>query len=163
APSASAALNAAAPAPPSGLVVDDVPNDSGRSLTLRWNLSADDSAGAGRVAQYYVERARDPSGPRTMVDPDLARTGSYTHQAEHQTVAGLVILASVAKLTVKYETPIIVPVSYPIPFTIAEEMVKGAYLQAGKPDQYDPNSVRFISPEQFAYVAAVTGTMLRDR
>jgi len=82
---------------------------------------------------------------------------------EIQTVAGLVILENVAKLTAKYETPIIVPVTYPIPFTIAEEMVKAGYLHAGKPDQYDPNSVRFISPEQFAYVASVTGTMLRDK
>src|SRR6185369_14773324 len=33
-----------------------------------------------------------------------------------QTVAGLVILESVAKMTAKYETPITVPVAYPIPF-----------------------------------------------
>ncbi len=82
---------------------------------------------------------------------------------ELQTVAGLVILESVAKLTAKYETPIRVPVTYPIPFTIAEEMVKSGYLHAGKPEQYDPNSVSFISPEQFAYVAAVGGMMLRDK
>jgi len=80
-----------------------------------------------------------------------------------QTVAGLVILESVARLTARYETPLTVPVTYPIPFTIAEEMVKSGYLHAGRPEQYDRNSVRFISPEQFAYVAAVTGIMLRDR
>ncbi len=80
-----------------------------------------------------------------------------------QTVAGLVILESVARMTARYETPITVPVSYPIPFAIAEEMVKGGYLHAGRPDAYDPNSVRFVSPEQFAYVATVTGIMLRDR
>ncbi len=80
-----------------------------------------------------------------------------------QTVAGLVILESVARLTAKYETPIMVPVSYPIPFTIAQEMVKGGYLHAGRPEQYSPESVRFVSPEQFAYVAAVAGIMLRER
>jgi hypothetical protein len=80
-----------------------------------------------------------------------------------ETVAGLVILENVAKITARYETPISVPVSYPIPFTIAEEMVKSGYLHAGKPDQYDPNSVRFVSPEQFAYVAAITGIMMRDK
>jgi hypothetical protein len=80
-----------------------------------------------------------------------------------QTVAGLVILESVAKLTAKYETPIKVPVTYPIPFTIAEEMVKSGYLHAGRPEAYDPESVRFISPEQFAYVAAVGGIMMRDK
>jgi hypothetical protein len=82
---------------------------------------------------------------------------------EIQTVAGLVILESVARLTAKYETPIIVPVTYPIPFTIAEEMVKSGYLHAGRPEAYDPASVRFVSPEQFAYTAAVSGIMLRDR
>jgi hypothetical protein len=80
-----------------------------------------------------------------------------------QTVAGLVILESVAKMTARYETPITVPVTYPIPFTIAEEMVKAGYLHAGRPEAYDPNSVRFVSPEQFAYVASVTGVMMRDR
>ncbi len=83
--------------------------------------------------------------------------------SEIQTVAGLVILESVAKLTARYETPITVPVTYPIPFTIAEEMVKAGYLHAGRPEAYDPNSVRFVSPEQFAYVASVTGVMMRDR
>jgi hypothetical protein len=82
---------------------------------------------------------------------------------EIQTVAGLVILESVARLTAKYETPIIVPVTYPIPFTIAEEMVKSGYLHAGRPEAYDPASVRFVSPEQFAYTAAVGGIILRDR
>ena len=53
--------------------------------------------------------------------------------------------------------------AYPIPFTIAQEMVKGGYLQAGRPEQYDPDCVQFVSPEQFAYVAAVTGIMMRDR
>jgi hypothetical protein len=80
-----------------------------------------------------------------------------------QTIAGLVILETVARLTARYETPISVPVAYPIPFTIAEEMVKGGYLHAGRPEAYDPNSVRFVSPEQFAYVAAITGIMLRDK
>ena len=82
---------------------------------------------------------------------------------EIQTVAGLVILESVARMTARYETPITVPVTYPIPFTIAQEMVKGGYLHAGRPEAYDPNSVRFISPEQFAFVAAVTGIMMRER
>jgi hypothetical protein len=82
---------------------------------------------------------------------------------EIQTVQGLIILESVAKLTARYQTPITVPVAYPIPFTIAEEMVRGGHLHAGRPEQYDPNSVRFVSPEQFAYVASITGIMLRDK
>jgi hypothetical protein len=80
-----------------------------------------------------------------------------------QTVAGLIILESVARLTARYETPIRVPVAYPIPFTIAQEMVKSGYLNAGRPEAYDPDCVTFVSPEQFAYVAKLGGIMLRDR
>ena len=82
---------------------------------------------------------------------------------EMQTVAGLVILESVARIAARYETPLRVPVAYPIPFTIAQEMVRSGHLHAGRPDTYDPNSVTFVSPQQFAYVAALTGIMLRDR
>lgn len=82
---------------------------------------------------------------------------------EIQTVAALVILESVARMTARYETPIRVPVAYPIPFTIAQEMVKSGYTNAGRPEAYDPASVSFVSPEQFAYAANVTGIMLRDR
>jgi len=82
---------------------------------------------------------------------------------EMQTVAGLVILESVSRITARYETPIRVPVAYPIPFTIAQEMVRSGHVNAGRPETYDPGSVTFVSPEQFAYVAALTGIMLRDR
>jgi hypothetical protein len=252
------------PAPATGLVVVDVPNDAGRGLDLRWHPSADDTT--DRLTQYLVERATQPSGPWTLVDSVAAGTTTKTDQSvrrdtdyfyrvsvqgpagitppgsitgpvratsqwlswqtrksvlvftllffafvlyfmwsaqsgrkpfvrripgidaieeaigratemgrsvlyipgiqdidDIQTIAGLVILESVARLTARYETPITVPVTYPIPFTIAQEMVKGGYLHAGRPDQYDATSVRFVSPEQFAYVASVTGIMLRDK
>ena len=260
-----AELLPAAPQPPSGLVVKDVPNDAGRSLDLTWKASADDQPGQTLVTGYRLERAESPGGPWAVVDsaasgattktdqsvrrnvdyfyrviaigpggatPALSVTGPVRASSEWinqtrwsvlilmvmffgfvlffifsaqsgkmpfvrripgidaieeaigratemgrsvlyvpgildideiQTVAGLVILESVARLTAKYETPIVVPVTYPIPFTIAEEMVKSGYLHAGRPEAYDPDSVRFVSPEQFAYTAAVSGIMLRDK
>jgi hypothetical protein len=82
---------------------------------------------------------------------------------EIQTVAALVILESVSRMTARYATPIRVPVAYPIPFTIAQETVRNTYQNAGASDAYEADSVRYVSPEQFAYVAAVTGIMLRDR
>lgn len=255
----------AAPAPPSGLLFADVPNDAGRAIDLTWRLSPDDSAGSRRVTGYLLLRAATPGGPWAVIDsvaagttgrrdnrtrldstyfyrvgavgpggvtlagaaagPAVARASwfnptrasvlafmaiffllvlYYMYMAqsgrkpfvrrlagidaieeaigratemgrpvlfvpgiqdidEMQTVAGLVILESVARITARYETPIRVPVAYPIPFTIAQEMVRSGHLNAGRPETYDPDSVTFVSPEQFAYVAALTGIMLRDR
>src|ERR1044072_6134875 len=72
---------AAGPRPASGLTGEDVPNDAGRALSLHWNLSADDSVGAGKVTQYYVQRAPDPSGPWSLVDSVAARTRAYDDQS----------------------------------------------------------------------------------
>jgi hypothetical protein len=80
-----------------------------------------------------------------------------------QTMAALVILESVARTAAQYETKMIVPTNYPVPFTLAQEMVKNGYIEAGRPEAYDPNSVRYITSEQFAYVAAINGIILRDR
>jgi hypothetical protein len=80
-----------------------------------------------------------------------------------QTMAALVILESVARTAAQYETKIIVPTNYPVPFTLAQEMVKNGFVAAGRPDAFDPDAIRYVTTEQFAYVAAVNGIMLRDK
>jgi hypothetical protein len=56
-----------------------------------------------------------------------------------------------------------VPVRYPLVLAAAQESVKGAYLDAGKGDDYDPEMAQYVAGEQFAFVAAVHGIMHRDR
>lgn len=257
--------DATPPAPPSGLVYADVPNDAGSAVELTWRRSPDDTLARGIVTGYRLERATSPGGPWNVVDsvdagvtthvdatvrrnvayfyrvaafgpggttmagaaagPAIGRSSwffaqrgsvlvfllgffllvlyhTYLAQSgrkpfvrrlpgidaieeaigratemgrpvlyvpgiqdidELQTVAGLMILESVAKITARYETPLRVPVSYPIPFTIAQEMVRSGHVDAGRPDSYDPDAVQFVSPEQFAYVAAITGIMMREK
>jgi hypothetical protein len=79
------------------------------------------------------------------------------------TIAGYTILARVAKKTAEYQTTILVPVNDPVMMVMAQETVKEAYLQAGRPDVYRPESIYFISAMQFPYVAAVNGLMLREK
>jgi hypothetical protein len=69
----------------------------------------------------------------------------------------------VARITAQYETPLVVPVLYPMALAAAGEVVKGAYLDSGKPDSFKPDMVRYVAGEQFAYVAAVNGIMLREK
>ena len=79
------------------------------------------------------------------------------------TVASLTILSRVARKVAEYQTTLVVPNADPIVYTVAEESVKQAYIEAGRPDSYDQDSVFFITQTQFAYVAAVNGIMVRDR
>jgi hypothetical protein len=82
---------------------------------------------------------------------------------EIQTIAGLSILSRVAKITAQYSTPLLVPVRYPLVLAAAQESVRGAYLDAGKGDDYDPEMAQYVAGEQFAFVAAVHGIMHRDK
>ncbi len=80
-----------------------------------------------------------------------------------QTVAGMTILANIAKRTATYETKLEVPVSRSIVMSTGRETVKQAYLEAGRPDLYSDDIVHYITDEQFGYVAAVDGIMVRER
>jgi hypothetical protein len=80
-----------------------------------------------------------------------------------QTIYAMMILAHIAKTTARYETPIIVPICKPFVVPLAEETVKQASLDAGFPEAYNPNNIRYLSDEQFAFTAGVDGIMLRER
>ena len=80
---------------------------------------------------------------------------------EIATIASLTILARVTKRVAEHRTELLVPCYDAVVMSVAQETVKQAYLDAGRPDEYKDDIVYFVTQEQFAYVAAVNGTMLR--
>ena len=82
---------------------------------------------------------------------------------EVATLAGLTILAPIAEKTAEYDTPIIIPNRDPVVFSVAQEVVREAYTKAGRPDAFREDSIYFLSGRQFAYAAAVSGTMMREK
>lgn len=79
------------------------------------------------------------------------------------TIAAINILGPVSKKVAEYNSTIIVPNRDPIVATVAREVVKGAYMEAGKADAYKESSVFYITDSQFAYAAAVDGIMVREK
>lgn len=82
---------------------------------------------------------------------------------EIQTIAGISILGRVAKITAQYETPLIVPVRYPMVLAAGQEVVEQSYTEMGKKDFYNRDIVRYVAGEQFAFTAIVNGLMVRDK
>jgi hypothetical protein len=82
---------------------------------------------------------------------------------EIQTIYSMMILRHVAKKTAEFGTPLIVPVKDSVVMTFAEEAVKQGCLDAGRPDAFIPDNVRYLSNEQFAYCAGVAGIMNREK
>jgi len=79
------------------------------------------------------------------------------------TLAAINILGKVARKVAEYESQILVPCYDPIVMTVAQETVRNAFLDAGRPDKYREDNIWYITMEQFAYVAAVNGIMLREK
>jgi len=79
------------------------------------------------------------------------------------TITAMTILGRVARRTAEYETPLLVPCVDPLVMLAAREIVKEAYLDAGKPDAYREQDIFFLTDRQFAYVAGVDGIMLREK
>jgi len=80
-----------------------------------------------------------------------------------ETIAGLSILGRVSKITAQYDTPLSVPVRYPMVLAAGQEVVEQAYLEVGRHDSYDKDTVRYVAGEQFAFTATVNGWMMREK
>ncbi len=79
------------------------------------------------------------------------------------TLASLGILGLVAKRAAEYDTKLIVPCYDYMVMPIAQEIVREAHYEVGRPDSYDKNNIFYLTNVQFAYVAGVNGIMIRER
>jgi hypothetical protein len=254
----------APPAPPTNVAAKDIPNDKGGAITISWEKSADDGAGAKNVTEYeilrsnkrdegyevignaapggtsfsdnaaknrvlyfYKIRAISPFGTSESTSSlpafskrqwfDLSRSslfilsliiglaifyfiekaksekglfirkiagleavddavGRATEMGRKiiyipgimdmdsmQTIAGVTILGRVAKLAAEYEAKLEVPVSRSLVMVTCREVVKEAYLNAGRPDAYNDNMVYYLTDDQFGYAAALDGLFIREK
>ena len=80
-----------------------------------------------------------------------------------ETVAGVIVLGHVSKMTARYETTLNVPVSRAIVMKAAREACKESYLIEGRPDMFHEDMVHYVTDEQFAYAAGVNGIMVREK
>lgn len=80
-----------------------------------------------------------------------------------QTVAAITILGRVAAMTAEYDARLEVPTTRSLVMTAARDAVQRACLGAGRPDAFNPESIYYVTNEQFGYVAAINGVICRDR
>jgi hypothetical protein len=124
---------------------------------------------ARRGKKFFIRRISgldavdEALGRATEMGRPILYIPGLSDMTDIATIAALNILGEVAKKTAHYATPIIVPNYDPIVFTVAREIVKEAYTSAGRPDAFNPDSVYYLTSNQFAYAAAVDGIMVREK
>ncbi len=102
-----------------------------------------------------IGRSTEMGRPVTMI-PGLTGFGVVAVQS-------LTIFKYITKQIARFATPMRLLSANPTVFAVAQEAIQDAYNEAGRPDLYDPESVRFLSDRQFAFASGVSGLMLRER
>ncbi len=124
---------------------------------------------ARRGVDLYVRRIAgleavdDAIGRATEMGRPILFIPGIHDMDDVQTLAAITILGRVAQQVADYDTKIRMPVSRSLVMTAARETIKTAYQTAGRPDAYSDEMVNYVTDEQFGYVAAVDGIMVREK
>ncbi|MBI4206454.1 MAG: fibronectin type III domain-containing protein [Betaproteobacteria bacterium] len=110
-----------------------------------------------------LEAVDDAVGRATEMGRPCLFIPGINDMNEIQTIAGLTILSRVAKTAAEYDAKLEVPTSKSLVMTAARETMQTAFLTAGRPEAYNPDSVYYVTDEQFGYVAYVQGLMVREK
>jgi len=102
-----------------------------------------------------VGRATEMGRPILMV-PGLSGLNVVGLQA-------LNIFSYITRTAARFATPIRLCVASAPLYAVGQEVIQDAYHAEGKAENYDPDSVRFISDRQFAFAAGVSGLILREQ
>jgi hypothetical protein len=109
-----------------------------------------------------LEAVDDAVGRATEMGRPIMYVPGILDMDNIQTIASMIILGRVARKAASYETPLLVPCCRSIVMSAAQETVKEAYLDAGRPDAFDADKIRYLTDDQFGYAAGVDGMMLRE-
>ncbi len=129
---------------------------------------------------YYISRARRGQKLFVRKIPALAAIDEAIGRAtemgkpvlyvpgimdidEPETIASMSILGRVAEKTAGYGTPLYVPTCHAMVMSMAQQIVKESATRVGRPDWYNMDNIRYITDDQFAYVSAIDGIMVREK
>jgi len=110
-----------------------------------------------------LEAVEDAIGRATEMGRPILFIPGILDMDDVQTLAGITILGHVSRQIADYDTEIRMPVSRSLVMTAARETIKASYQTAGRPDKYNDDMVQYVTDEQFGYVAAVDGIMVREK
>jgi hypothetical protein len=77
--------------------------------------------------------------------------------------ACLGVLHSIARRVAQYKLKLLIPQYTPEAMALVEDTVRDAYREAGRSSSFDPESIKFLSSEQFAFASGYMGLMHREK
>jgi hypothetical protein len=127
------------------------------------------SAKKGKIKEVFIRRIPalnyidEAVGRSTELGKPILYIPGIMDIDNIQTIASLSLLSYIAQKSALYETELIMPVSRSVVMTVAQEVIKEAYLKVGRSDLYRADRVFYLTDDQFGYAAAVDGIISRER
>ena len=127
------------------------------------------SARKGKIKEVFIRRIPalnyidEAVGRSTELGKPILYIPGIMDIDNIQTIASLSLLSYIAQKSALYETELIMPVSRSVVMTVAQEVVKEAYLKVGRSDLYRADRIFYLTDDQFGYAAAVDGMISRER
>lgn len=110
-----------------------------------------------------LEAFEEAVGRATEMGRPVHITNYYEALGDYNTYAWWSYLSHVAKLCASYDTRVINTNSDYLSMVVNEEIIRQAYLEAGRPDAFNRDDVRFLSDWQFGYTMGVAGIVAREK
>ncbi len=110
-----------------------------------------------------LDHVEEAIGRATEMGKPILYVPGLGYMSDVATIAATNILGQVAKKVARYDSQVLVPCRDAIVMTVCQEVVQEAYIDAGRPDAYNKDSVFFLTDDQFSYTASVDGIMVRDK
>jgi hypothetical protein len=105
--------------------------------------------------EEVVGRATEIGRPIVFTQGTGSNDSLYTAEGGPQIVAGLSVLSYMSQLIAKYNTKLICGVGHADALLPTMETVRAGYMAAGRPEAFNEDMIRYLSPSQGAYASAV--------
>ena len=110
-----------------------------------------------------LEALEESIGRATEMGRPVHATPGLGGISDPETFAFFNTLGYIAQLCAKYDCRLINTNRNYLVHSVNEEIIKQAYLEAGRPDAYNGDDVRYLSGFQFGYTAAILGIFAREK
>lgn len=110
-----------------------------------------------------LDELDDALGRATEMGRPILFSPGFGDLGQMSTYAGLACLEYAVRKAARFGIRVIVPVAGATMFPVTQDIVRDAYTAEGRPELYQPDDVLYLSGDQNAFAAAVTGIMERQR
>jgi len=114
-----------------------------------------------RIAGF--EAVDEAIGRATEMGKPVVFVHGFNSVGDISGIASINILGRLARQVAAYDSDLLVVNNDPLVYSLSQEVVQEAYIEAGRPDAYNPDNVFMLASDQFPYVAAVAGIMSRRK